>query len=80
MIGLLVFDHRNDMVFHYHDAAFAERMTAAAQRLSAGCNGDETDGDLGLVLNQLFQPVLASYRVMRHQFGNAYREVKHVKY
>ncbi|XP_043221718.1 Hermansky-Pudlak syndrome 1 protein homolog isoform X2 [Amphibalanus amphitrite] len=81
MLGVIIFDRLNDVMFSHGDEKFEEhiRCMAARNGLFYPAYSDtmpETRGERADVLLQLFSPFLASQRIMAMEFRDPYSEVE----
>ncbi|KAF0294476.1 Hermansky-Pudlak syndrome 1 [Amphibalanus amphitrite] len=81
MLGVIIFDRLNDVMFSHGDDKFEEhiRCMAARNGLFYPAYSDtmpETRGERADVLLQLFSPFLASQRIMAMEFRDPYSEVE----
>lgn len=85
MIGFVLFDNRDDILYFFSDREFAVKLKNVGDVM--GVNGEDLydaeyieDGSSEnhlspLILMQLFSPLLASYRIMNYQFHNTYQSI-----
>lgn len=79
MIGVILFDNHDDLLYVYNDDEFKARMLSVSNTLDM-CVPEEIDPeDLRqtreaewMILMQIFSPLLTSYRIMSQEFQNSY--------
>ena len=82
MIGVVLFDNHDDLLYVYNDAEFKNRIHSVSDTLDmcvAAKNSQVDDDDVrtrrdaeSMILMQIFSPLLTSYRIMTHEFQNSY--------
>lgn len=81
MIGVLLFDNHDDLLYVYSDGEFKNRIRCVSYTLDMwGVPGDcVQDDDIrtrmdaeSMILMQIFSPLLTSYRIMSQEFQNSY--------
>jgi len=80
MIGLILFDNHDDLLYVFSDQEFRKKIETVARNLEIiNCNSyqDQTKPNKtteieSIVLMQIFSPLLTSYRVMNQEFQNSY--------
>lgn len=74
MIGVILFDHHDDLLYVYSDDEFRNKIRSVADTLDISSKTEcDDNGQLeALVVMQMFSPLLTSYRVMSHEFQNCY--------
>jgi len=80
MIGLILFDNHDDLLYVFSDQEFRKKIETVARNLEIiSCNShqDQTKPNKtteieSIVLMQIFSPLLTSYRVMNQEFQNSY--------
>lgn len=77
MIGVVLFDNHDDLLFVYSDDEFKKRIHSVSNTLDM-CRDEESDQDNdtreteSMILMQIFSPLLTSYRIMNQEFQNSY--------
>lgn len=82
MIGIVLFDHHDDLLYVFSDDEFRSKIQSVADSmgLPSQPKDEETNEKKSLISNgveamavmQMFSPLLTSYRVMNHEFQNYY--------
>ena len=75
MIGLILFDNHDDLLYVYSDKEFRKKIECVATKLDIidGCHSPDQETEIeSIVLMQIFSPLLTSYRVMNQEFQNSY--------
>ncbi len=74
MIGVILFDHHDDLLYVYSDDEFRNKIKSVAD--SMDISNTNSGGALEeIAVMQMFSPLLTSYRVMSHEFQNCYDAV-----
>lgn len=74
MVGVILFDNQDDLLFVYSDEDFKHKIQSAADLLDISPEGHghaAAVNDADAVM-QMFSPLLTSYRIMSHEFLNSY--------
>lgn len=77
MIGVVLFDNHDDLLFVFSDEEFKQRIHSVSDNLDM-CTEDENEDDIqkkeaeSMILMQIFSPLLTSYRIMNQEFQNSY--------
>ena len=81
MIGVVLFDNHDDLLYVYSDREFKNRIHCVSNTLDmCAVPGEITmDDDIrsrkdaeSMILMQIFSPLLTSYRIMNQEFQNSY--------
>lgn len=87
MIGILLFDNHDDLLYVFGDEEFGKKIENVAKVMGISPSsldfpvdsknlGNKTRADLkdiqSMILMQIFSPLLTSYRIMSHEFQNSY--------
>lgn len=81
MIGVILFDNHDDLLYVYSDHEFKNRIRCVSNTLDMCAVPGEIaqDDDIrtrldaeSMILMQIFSPLLTSYRIMNQEFQNSY--------
>lgn len=79
MIGVVLFDNHDDLLFVFSDNEFKRRIRSVSDILRMGEADDTDEGDdiqkheaESMILMQIFSPLLTSHRIMNQEFQNSY--------
>ena len=80
MIGIVLFDNHDDLLYVFSDDEFRGKIQSVADSLDmpleygqdGGSKKANDNGVEAMVVMQMFSPLLTSYRVMNHEFQNYY--------